>query len=398
MPAHNSFFVNLKGGSKMINSIFKTRLSSFAIGIVLGWATLSACGAITTATPTEALTEQATVAAQTTEASTQAAAQPPQQAATTESTLDTVVARGTLKCGVNPGLPGFSSVDSSGKNAGFDVDFCRAVATAVFGDPNKVEFTPLTADQRLPALQAGEIDVLIRNTTWTLTRDSTNGLDFTVTNFYDGQGYLVNKKFTKVDDLNGAKICVLSGTTSEQNLSDDFAKRNLTYDPVVLAKSEETFASLSDGSCDALTSDKSQLAAGLSAMPNKDNFVILPDTISKEPLGPVVRQNDSRWRDVVVWTLYAMIQADELGINQGNVDSFKSSTDVTVQRLLGTHEKEDLGSGLGLSKDWAYKVIKMVGAYSDVYDRNLTPIGIGRDGTLNAIWSQGGLMYSPAYR
>lgn len=381
----------------MTSLFLKTRWSGFVIGVVLGWASLSACGAITTATPTEPSTEQPTAVSQATEASTQAVTQPPQQAAA-GSTFDTVKARGTLKCGVNPGLPGFSSVDSGGKNVGFDVDFCRAISAAMFGDPDKVEFTPLNADQRLPALQAGEIDVLIRNTTWTLTRDSTNGLDFTVTNFYDGQGYLVNKKFSKVEDLNGAKICVLSGTTSEQNLSDDFAKRSLTYSAVVLAKSEETFASLSDGSCDALTSDKSQLAAGLSAMPNKADFVILPDTISKEPLGPVVRQNDSKWHDVVAWTLYAMIQADELGINQANVDTFKTSKDATVQRLLGTHEQDDLGAGLGLSKDWAYKVIKTVGAYGDVYDRDLAPIGIGREGTLNAIWSQGGLLYAPAYR
>lgn len=384
----------------MFNHIFRTRWASFAIGMVIGWATLSACGAITTATPaapeaTQAQTEAAT------QPSTQPVTQPPQQTAAPAagaSLLDDVKARGTLKCGVNPGLAGFSTVDASGKNQGFDVDFCRAVAVAIFNDPDKVEFTPLTTDQRLPALQAGEVDVLIRNTTWTLTRDTTNGLDFTVTNFYDGQGYLVNKKFKSVSDLNNAKICVLSGTTSEQNLADDFAKRGLKYSAVVLAKSEETFSSLSDGSCDAVTSDKSQLAAGLSTLPNKDNFIVLPDTISKEPLGPVVRQNDSRWRDVVVWTIYAMIEAEELGINQANVDTFKDSKDVTVQRLLGTHPKDDLGKGLGLAKDWAYNVIKKVGNYGDVYDRYLTPIGIVRDGSLNALWLKGGLMYSPAYR
>lgn len=390
----------------MLSKMTRNQWVVFSTGIVIGWALLAACGAVTTATPIDLTPEETAEEVVTEEAATEAATdqptevaeetQPPIQAG--GSLLDEVKARGALKCGVNPGLPGFSTLDAAGQNAGFDVDFCRAVAVAIFNDPNAVEFIPLTADQRLPALQAGEVDVLIRNTTWTLTRDTENGLDFTVTNFYDGQGYLVHKDFTSVEDLNGARICVLSGTTTELNLAEDFARRGLTFTPVVLAESAETFANLSDGSCDALTSDKSQLAAGLSAMPNKEDFVILPDTISKEPLGPVVRQNDSVWRDVIVWTLYAMLQAEELGINQANVDEFLDSDSVTVQRLLGTHAEEDIGAKLGLSKDWAYNVIKTIGNYGDVYERNLTPIGITREGTLNALWTEGGLMYSPAFR
>jgi general L-amino acid transport system substrate-binding protein len=391
----------------MTGKLFQTRWAVLIAGMALGWAILAACAAITTATPTEEMTEEAATeeAAPATEevaeAPTEEVAAPPETEEAAQpagSLLEEVIARGALKCGVNPGLPGFSTLDPDGRNVGFDVDFCRAIAVAIFNDPDAVEFIPLTADQRLPALQAGEIDVLIRNTTWTLTRDTENGLDFTVTNFYDGQGYLARTEFTSVEDLDGASICVLSGTTTELNLADDFAARGLTFTPVVLAESAETFASLGDGTCDALTSDRSQLAAGLSAMPNKDEFAILPDTISKEPLGPVVRQNDSRWRDVVVWTLYAMIQAEELGINQANVDEFLASEDVTVQRLLGTHAEEDIGAKLGLSKDFAYNIILQIGNYGDVYERNLTPIGIVREGSLNALWTDGGLMYSPAYR
>lgn len=379
----------------MFHTVMHKRWIVLAVGIAIGIATMAACAGVNTQTPTTVATEVVTEAGAT--QTTEVVETPPLQVET-GTLLDEVKARGTLKCGVNPGLPGFSSVDADGKNVGFDVDFCRAVAVAIFGNPDAVEFIPLTADQRLPALQAGEIDVLIRNTTWTLTRDTENGLDFTVTNFYDGQGYLARTDFASVEDLNGAKICVLSGTTSELNLADDFARRGLTFEAVVLSESAETFSSLGDGSCDAVTSDKSQLAAGLSAMPNAGDFHILPDTISKEPLGPVVRQNDSQWRDVVSWTLYAMIQAEELGINQTNVDDFLTSDNVTVQRLLGTHAEEDLGAKLGLNKDWAYQVIKQVGNYGDVYDRNLTPIGISRDGTLNALWLNGGMIYSPAFR
>jgi general L-amino acid transport system substrate-binding protein len=314
------------------------------------------------------------------------------------SLLDEVKERGVLRCGIHPELAGFSFIDASGVNQGFDVSFCRAIATAIFADPTKVEFVQLNADQRFPALQGGEIDVLIRNTTWTLTRDADLGLDFTVTNFYDGQGYLVRAgEFTSVEELDGATVCVQSGTTTELNLADDFDGRGLTYTPNVFAEAADTFAAFFGGQCDAATSDKSQLAAQVSTQTNPEEFAILPDTISKEPLGPVVRANDSDWRDVVAWTVYAMLQAEEMGISRANVDDFLTSDDATVQRLLGTGE-EDLGALLGLPKDWAYQVIKQVGNYGDVYEQYLTPIGISREGSLNALWTEGGLMYSPAYR
>jgi len=314
------------------------------------------------------------------------------------STLQTVLDRGTLKCGVNTDLFGFGYIDDAGNNAGFDVDFCKAIAAAVLGDATKVEYVSLNADQRFPALQTGEVDVLIRNTTWTLTRDADLGLDFTVTTFYDGQGYMVRDgEFASVDDLAGATICVTSGTTTEANLSDDFTKRGLDFTPQVFSETSDTHGSFVEGACDAETSDKSQLAGLRAASDNPEQYIILPDTISKEPLGPVVRANDSDWRDVVMWTVFSMIEAERLGINQSNVDSFTGSDDVAVQRLLGTGD-DDLGALLGLPKDFAYQVIKQVGNYADVYDRNLTPIGITRAGSANAHWTEGGLIYAPAYR
>jgi general L-amino acid transport system substrate-binding protein len=314
------------------------------------------------------------------------------------STLQTVIDRGTLKCGVNTDLFGFGFIDDAGNNAGFDVDFCKAIAAAVLGDASKVEYVSLNADQRFPALQTGEIDVLIRNTTWTLTRDADLGLDFTVTTFYDGQGYMVRDgEFASVDDLAGGTICVTSGTTTEANLSDDFTKRGLTFTPQVFSETSDTHGSFVEGACDAETSDKSQLAGLRAASDNPEQYIILPDTISKEPLGPVVRANDSDWHDVVSWTVYAMIEAERLGINQGNVDSFMGSDDVGVQRLLGEGDS-NLGDLLGLPQDFAYQIIKQVGSYADVYDRNLTPIGITRAGSANAHWTEGGLIYAPAYR
>jgi general L-amino acid transport system substrate-binding protein len=314
------------------------------------------------------------------------------------STLQTVMDRGTLKCGVNTDLFGFGYIDDGGNNAGFDVDFCKAIAAAVLGDAGAVEYVSLNADQRFPALQTGEVDVLIRNTTWTLTRDTDLGLDFTVTTFYDGQGYMVRDgEFASVDDLAGATICVTSGTTTEANLSDDFTKRGLDFTPQVFSETSDTHGSFVEGACDAETSDKSQLAGLRAASDNPEQYVILPDTISKEPLGPVVRANDSEWRDVVMWTVFAMIEAERLGINQGNVDSFTGSDDVAVQRLLGEGDT-NLGALLGLPQDFAYQIVSQVGNYADVYDRNLTPLGISRPGSANAHWTEGGLIYAPAYR
>lgn len=328
----------------------------------------------------------------------QPAAEP---AAQTEggSLLDEVISRGVLRCGVNSALPGFGSIDADGNNVGFDVDFCRAIAAAVFGDAEAVEFTTLNADQRFPALQGGEVDVLIRNTTWTLTRDADLGVDFTVTTFYDGQGYIVRAEdgFESVEDMDGGTICVTSGTTTELNLADDFERRGLSFTPSVFSETADSFGTFVEGACDAYTSDKSQLASLASAEPNPDDYVILPDTISKEPLGPSVRANDSDWRDVVMWTIFVMIDAERLGVSQENVDDFLEDDNIEVQRLLGTGE-DDLGSLLGLPQDFGYQIISQVGNYGDVYARHLEPIGISREGTFNALWTDGGLMYAPALR
>src|SRR5574341_2246589 len=367
----------------MFSHLFRSRGLIFVVGMLLGMFLLVACAtAIETRQPpaeNEAATGTEEVAENTSgpiveetqaeveteapsEAPTEVVAetQPPAQEG--ESLLTEVIDRGTLRCGIHPELPGFSTITAEGRNEGFDVDFCRAVAAAVLGDADAVEFIQLNADQRFPALQGREIDVLIRNTTWTLTRDADLGLDFTVTNFYDGQGYAVRSgEFASVEDLNGGTVCVQSGTTTELNLADDFETRGLEYEAKVFAEASETFASFFAGQCDAVTSDKSQLASYIAVQENPSDYTILPDTISKEPLGPVVRANDSDWRDVVVWTVYAMIQADELGITQENVDEMLDSDDIQVQRLLGTAAEEDLGALLGLPTDWAYQIIKQVG-------------------------------------
>lgn len=388
----------------MFKKAFDSRWVVFVIGMVIGMAILVACAAATeTAAPPmeEPAAEEPAAeepAAEEPAAEEPAAEEPPVQAE--GGLLAEVQARGVLKCGVNSALPGFGSIDADGNNIGFDVDFCRAIAAAVLGDANAVEFTTLNADQRFPAVQTGEVDVLIRNTTWTLTRDSDLGLDFTVTTFYDGQGYIVrgDDPFKTVEDLDGGTICVTSGTTTELNLADDFARRGLEYTANVFSETADSWGTFVDGACDAYTSDKSQLASLRSAEPDPEAYVILADTISKEPLGPVVLANDSDWRDVVMWTVFAMLEAEELGINQSNVDDFLDVTDNPfVVKLLGTGE-DDLGALLGLSKDWAYQIIKQVGNYADVYERHLTPIGITREGSANALWKEGGLLYSPALR
>ncbi len=322
----------------------------------------------------------------------------PAQQAETGSLLDEVKSRGVLRCGVNSDLFGFGYIDDAGNNVGFDVDFCRAIAAAVLGDANAVEYTSLNADQRFPALQTGEVDVLIRNTTWTLTRDADLGLDFTVTTFYDGQGFMVREgEFASVDDLDGATICTTSGTTTEANLADFFAGQGMDYTPNVFSETSDTHSTFVEGACDAETSDKSQLAALRAASDNPEQYIILPTTISKEPLGPVVRANDSDWRDAVMWTVFTMIEAERLGINQGNVADFMGSDDIQMQRLLGTGE-DDLGALLGLPQDFGLQIIEQVGNYGDVYERHLTPLGISREGSLNAHWTNGGLIYAPAFR
>lgn len=315
------------------------------------------------------------------------------------STLDTVKDRGHLQCGVTNGLPGFSQPDENGNWTGIDVDTCRAVAAAVLGDGKAVEFTPLTAKERFTALQSGEIDMLSRNTTWTLTRDASLGLNFAGVNYYDGQGFLINKGIG-VDDasqLSGATICIQSGTTTELNLSDYFRAKGMEFKPIVFDTSEQTVQGFSAGRCDVLTSDRSQLAALRSKLADPSSAKILPNTISKEPLGPVVRQGDDQWFNIVKWVLSVQINAEELGVTQANVDDMLKSDNPNIQRLLGTDG--DMGAKLGLQHDFGYEVIKHVGNYGEMYDRNVgpdTPLGLDRG--LNALWTEGGIMYAPPVR
>ncbi len=317
-------------------------------------------------------------------------------------TLKAIKARGKLICGVNNQVPGFGFVDSAGAFSGFDIDFCKALAAAIFNDVNKVEYRPLTAEQRFAALQSGEIDVLIRNTTWTLTRDTDNGANFVATTFYDGQGIMVPKDagITKLEDLNGATICVQKGTTTELNLADQMAARNVQYTPAVFEDANGTFGAYAEGRCDAVTTDKSGLVSRRSVLPNPDDHVILDVTLSKEPLGPMVRHGDDQWFDIVQWTVFATFAAEEFGISSENVDNaVANDTRPEARRLLGADEKVDLGAKLGLSKDWAVNLIKAVGNYGEIYDRNLGPntkTAIPRG--INNLYTQGGLLYAPPFR
>jgi general L-amino acid transport system substrate-binding protein len=314
-------------------------------------------------------------------------------------TLDAVKAKGFVQCGVNQGLPGFSSPDDKGNWTGIDVDVCRAVAASVFGDASKVKFTPLSAKERFTALQSGEIDMLSRNTTWTSSRDGALGINFTGVTYYDGQGFLVNKKLgvKSAKELNGASVCVLAGTTTEQNLADYFRANKMTFTPVVFEKTDETVAAYDAGRCDVLTSDQSQLYAQRIKLKNPDGHGVLPDVISKEPLGPAVRQGDDEWFNIVKWSLFAMLNAEELGINSKNVDEMKASKNPEIQRFLGL--EGDKGKDLKLDNAWAYNIVKQVGNYSESFERNLgsgSTLGIARG--LNALWSAGGLQYAPPIR
>ncbi|WP_139339000.1 amino acid ABC transporter substrate-binding protein [Marinobacter lutaoensis] len=319
--------------------------------------------------------------------------------ATAATTLENIKKKGHVQCGVTTGLPGFSQPDEKGNWTGLDVDTCRAVAAAVFGDAKAVEFTPLTAKERFTALQSGEIDVLSRNTTWTLTRDASLGLNFTGVNYYDGQGFLVSKELGVSDakDLDGATVCIQSGTTTELNLADYFRAKGMEFTPIVFDTSEQTVQGFSSGRCDVLTSDRSQLAALRSKLPDPNSAVILPNIISKEPLGPVVRQGDDEWFNIVKWVLFVQINAEELGVTSANVDDMKKSDNPSVKRLLGTDG--DMGAKLGLAADFGYHIIKQVGNYGEMYDRNVgpgTPLDLERG--LNALWSDGGIMYAPPVR
>ncbi|MBA4323778.1 MAG: amino acid ABC transporter substrate-binding protein [Rhodobacter sp.] len=316
------------------------------------------------------------------------------------ATLDEVKARGELLCGSNTGLTGFGAPDASGNWAGFDVDLCRAVAAAVLGDPTKVRFVPLTGDIRFTALQSGEVDLLVRNSTWTFSRDSELALDFVAVNYYDGQGFMVRKDLgvSSAKELDGATVCIQSGTTTELNLADFFKQNNITYQPVNVADDTEAQRQYVAGACDAYTTDVSGLAASRATLPDAENHVILPEIISKEPLGPVVRHGDNNWADIVRWTYYALLIAEEKGITQANVNEVATSTtDEEIRRLLGV--SGDMGVKIGLQNESFKNAILAVGNYGEIFARNIgegTSINLARG--LNALWTQGGLQYAPPFR
>ena len=319
--------------------------------------------------------------------------------ASAQATLDAVKKRGKILCGVSPVAPGFSYADDKGVRRGFDADLCRAVSAAVFGDPEKVEFIPLNTNIRFQALQSGEVDILSRQTTWSFTRDTSLGLDFGPVVFYDGQGLMAPAKLgvKSAGELANAAICLLPGTTTLQNLEDYFRPKNVKYESVVFENSDEWRNAFFSGRCDAITTDRSDLASVRAIASDPAAYVVLPETISKEPLAPVVRQNDSNWRDIVTWTVYALIAAEEKGIKRENVDTFLKSEDPEIQRMLGVNG--DFGKTLNLDNRWAYNVVKTMGNYGEMFDRNLGPdtrLGLTRGP--NRLWTEGGLLYAPPFR
>ncbi|WP_354624964.1 amino acid ABC transporter substrate-binding protein [Psychromonas sp. MME2] len=315
------------------------------------------------------------------------------------STLEQVTKKGALNCGVSTGIPGFSATDSKGVWKGLDVDLCRSIAAAVLGDAEKVKYIPLTAKERFTALQSGEIDVLVRSTTWTATRDTSLGLNFAGVNYYDGQGFLVNKKLgvKSAKELDGATFCIQAGTTTELNLTDYFKSTGMEYKAVTYDTSGQTIDGFKNGRCDAVTSDASQLYGLKQKLNDPNSAIVLPEIISKEPLGPVVRQGDDDWFNIVRWTFYATLEAEELGVTKANVDTQLKSENPSIKRLLGT--SGSAGEDLGLKADWAYQIIKQVGNYSESFDANVgkdSPLNIDRG--LNNLWNKGGLMYSMPIR
>ena len=317
-------------------------------------------------------------------------------------TLDAVKDQGFFNCGVSQGVPGFSNPDENGNWSGIDVDVCRAVSAAVFGNPDKVKYVPLTAKERFTALQAGEIDVLSRNTTWTLSRDAQIGLEFAGVNFYDGQGFMVRKDsgITSAMELDGASVCTNLGTTTELNMADFFRANSMAYEPVVFEKADEVVNAYDEGRCDTYTTDKSGLAAQRTKLADPDAHVVLPETISKEPLGPVVREGDGDWADVVRWSLNAMIEAEEFGLTNSNVKTTCAMTsNPVVARLCG--KEGATGAGLNLGESWSYDIVTMVGNYGDVYEKHVgenTPVGLARAGSPNASYKDGGVLYAPPAR
>jgi general L-amino acid transport system substrate-binding protein len=358
------------------------------LGLALALALSTACTTTTTSTPgTNTSSGEATTTAG--EATATAGG----------SRLQVVLDRGKLICGVDGGIPGFSFVDESGNYSGLDVDVCRAVAAALFDDPNAVEYRRLDSTERFTALAGGEVDMLSRNTTWTINRDTQVGLEFAPTTFYDGQGMMVRTAngITKLEDFAGKAICVETGTTTELNLTDQMRQLNVEFEPVVFQDADAAYAAYDEGRCEGMTSDKSQLVARRSTLPNPDEHALLEVTMSKEPLGPVTVNNDSAWFDVVKWVTYGLFQAEEFGITAANIDSFKSGGNPDIARFLG--EEGTLGTDMGLSNDFMYRAVKAVGNYGEIYDRN---VGSGSqfklDRGLNALWKDGGLMYSPPFR
>jgi general L-amino acid transport system substrate-binding protein len=316
-------------------------------------------------------------------------------------TLKIVKERGTLKCGVNAGVPGFGFLDSeTNEFSGFDVDFCRAVAAAVLGDAEAVEFRPATGQDRFPLLQSGEIDMLSRNTTWTFIRDTELGLNFAPTTFYDGQGLMVTEEsgIETIENMEGTTVCVQQGTTTEANLADVMRIQGIDYEPVVFEDAPRTLAAYSEGRCDVITADRSALVTERLQLANPEDHLILDEVISKEPLGPLVRHGDDQWFDIVKWTVFATIAAEEYGVTSENVEEMaQTSENPEIRRLLGA--EGELGQKLGLENDWAVKVIAQVGNYGEIYDRHLgpdTPINLARG--LNVLYTEGGLLYAPPFR
>jgi general L-amino acid transport system substrate-binding protein len=317
----------------------------------------------------------------------------------TATTLDDVKARGLLNCGSNGQLPGFGMPDTQGVWTGLDVDFCRAIAAAIFNDASKVRFVPLSAKDRFTALQAADVDVLARNTTWTLSRDTQLGLNATGVNYYDGQGFLIRKslKVNSALELNDAAVCVQQGTTTELNLTDYFRANRMRLKTVTFATLDEALKAYDTGRCDAFTADASALYSVRLKLAQPDDHVVLPEIISKEPLGPFVRQGDDQWFDIVRWVLFAMLNAEELNITKTNVDEQVKSPNPEIKRLLGS--EGNFGEQLGLSKEWAYRIVKLVGNYGEVFERNLgqgSPLKITRG--LNALWTKGGIQYGMPIR
>ncbi|RIY03216.1 amino acid ABC transporter substrate-binding protein [Aureimonas flava] len=315
------------------------------------------------------------------------------------ATLDDTKARGTVRCGVNTGLPGFGFQNDQGQWAGLDVDYCKAIAAAIFNDPSKVVYSPLSAVQRFPALQNSEVDVLARNTTWTMSRDTSLGLKFAGINYYDGQGFMVRKELNvnSALQLSGATVCVQSGTTTELNLADYFAANNMQYNPVVIEAQSDVNSAYDSGRCDVLTTDQSGLYASRLELATPDDHVVLPEIISKEPLGPAVRQGDDQWFNVVKWTHFALLNAEELGVTQANVEEMKTSSNPEIRRLLGV--EGTFGADAGLTNDFVVNIIKAVGNYGELFERNVgtgSPLGIARG--QNALWTKGGLQYAPPIR